>query len=241
MRLVSQDFYVLDNHTVTENITDKLIGYADDYKQSRVTTLLQLLELTALKNSKAKYLSSGQKQRVAIARALADMPKILLLDEPFNNLDQLLTAKLFAFIAREVKKHKTAVILVTHTAEEALKYADEIAIMDNGRIVQKGPALDVYYRPANLKLAGLMGPYNILSSDDFDVKSPIKKKTKLLLRPDAFQLCSANTAHLQLECISSVFNGKCFENLLSSTTEKTISVYTPKALTLGKSYNFKIH
>jgi iron(III) transport system ATP-binding protein len=113
MKLVSQDFYVLENHSVEENIFDKLIGYKNELKQKRANKILKLLELEFLKNTKAKYLSSGQKQRVAIARALAIIPKVLLLDEPFSNLDKLLTEKLFSFVVNEVKEGNTSVILIT--------------------------------------------------------------------------------------------------------------------------------
>src|ERR1041384_6250551 len=111
MKLVSQEYYVLENHTVAENVYDRLMGYTDEEKQKRTQRILRLLELLSLSGTKARFLSSGQRQRVAIARALALMPKLLLLDEPFSNLDKLLAGKLFAFISKEVRRHKTAVIL----------------------------------------------------------------------------------------------------------------------------------
>jgi ABC-type Fe3+/spermidine/putrescine transport system ATPase subunit len=186
MKLVSQDFYVLDNHTVEENIFDKLIGYTNEVKQKRAAKLLKLLDLLALKNSKAKFLSSGQKQRVAIARALAVIPKVLLLDEPFSNLDTILSEKLFAFVTSEVRKNKTSVILITHLADEALKYADTLAVMDNGKIIQSGKKWQIYYQPKNTKLAGLLGPFNIIKAEDFEKNS--KQKTKLFVRPDKLKI-----------------------------------------------------
>ena len=162
MKLVSQEFYVLENHTVEENIFDKLIGYTNESKVKRAAKILKLLELSNLKDTRAKYLSSGQKQRVAIARALAVIPKVLLLDEPFSNLDKLLTEKLFSFMVQEFKKNNTAVILITHLAEEALKYATSLLVMDQGKIVQAGEKWAVYYKPKNSKLAGLLGDFNII-------------------------------------------------------------------------------
>ncbi len=231
MSLVSQDFYVLDNHTVEENINDKLIGYTDEAKQKRAAQLLKLLELTALKNSKARHLSSGQKQRVAIARALAVIPKVLLLDEPFSNLDKLLKDKLFAFVIKEVKKNRTGVILITHIAEEAIKYADRIGVIDNGKIKQIGEKWKVYYKPNNTKLAGLLGDFNIVRKEDFEKSSRTKVKAKTILRPDKLLLTGGkNALKVPITITHCSFNGKCFEMLAETNNGNSLILYSNKAL-----------
>ncbi len=240
MSLVSQDFYVLDNHTVHENITDKLIGYADDYKMRRSNTLLTLLELGPLRDRRARDLSSGQKQRVAIARALAVMPNLLLLDEPFSNLDHLLTEKLFNFIVKEVRKGNTSAILITHRAEEALKYADEVAILDNGRLLQKGATWDVYYHPSNSRLAGLLGDYNTIHPEDLEKKARKSYPKKFLLRPDQLVHCKLEQSDINLEIVQCTHNGKCFELLLRSKNKNNLLIYSPKDHRVGKEMSFKI-
>lgn len=239
MKLVSQDFYVLDNHTVEENIFDKLIGYTNEVKQKRAAKLLKLLDLLALKNSKAKFLSSGQKQRVAIARALAVIPKVLLLDEPFSNLDTILSEKLFAFVTSEVRKNKTSVILITHLADEALKYADTLAVMDNGKIIQSGKKWQIYYQPKNTKLAGLLGPFNIIKAEDFEKNS--KQKNKLFVRPDKLKITTAKTSFdLELTTLNCTFNGKCFEVLGETKNGNPVLVYSPKELETESQYYFSV-
>lgn len=241
IKLVSQDFYVLDNHTVKENIYDKLAGYTDEYKARRTTKILQLLELTRLQDTRAKYLSSGQKQRVAIARSIAEIPKLLLLDEPFSNLDKILTEKLYDFILKEVKRKQSSVILISHLPEEALKYADRIAVMDGGRILQEGEKWQVYYHPKNTKLAGLLGDFNILHKQDLEKGSPHRKQTKFFVRPDKIKLTTPKgKADLQLEIISSVFNGKCFEVLGQSISGKHLLIYSAKSLTPGAKHLFSL-
>lgn len=241
MKLVSQEFYVLDNHTVEENIFDKLIGYTNEAKQKRAGKILKLLELGFLKKTRAKNLSSGQKQRVAIARALAIIPKVMLLDEPFSNLDKLLTEKLFSFVISEVRKNKTSVILITHSAEEALKYADTIAVMDGGRILQSGEKWDVYYKPKSSRLAGLLGDFNVLKQADLEKGSEIKISSKLFLRPDKIILTAAKQqADLLLTVLNCTFNGKCFEILGETKTGNTVIVYSNKALEKEKSFFFRI-
>lgn len=235
MSLVSQDFYVLDNHTVQENITDKLIGQSDEDKSKRANQLLKLLELTALRNTKARFLSSGQKQRVAIARALAIIPEVLLLDEPFSNLDKLLTDKLFSFVIKEVKRNRTAVILITHVSDEALKYADRIGIVDEGKIIQIGEKWKVYYQPNNTKLAGLLGEYNVVKKEDFEKGSQIKLKSKIILRPDKISLTLSKTAlKIPLSISDCTFNGKCFEVLAETKSGNSVMFYSSKEVARDK-------
>lgn len=234
MSLVSQDFYVLDNHTVEENIWDKLIGYTNEAKQKRSNQLLKLLELVSLRNTKARFLSSGQKQRVAIARALAIIPEVLLLDEPFSNLDKILTDKLFSFIIKEVKKNKTSVMLITHVAEEALKYADRIAVLDCGKITQIGEKWKVFYKPKTVKLAGLLGDYNIIRKEDVDKGQ--KLKPKILVRPDKIKLSATkDTFAIPVTINHCSYNGKCYELLAETKNGHSLVIYSNKEIEPGKS------
>lgn len=242
MKLVSQDYYVLDNHTVEENIKDILIGYSNEYKDARSRKILKLLDLYSLKNLKAKNLSSGQKQRVAIARAITAFPKLLLLDEPFNNLDKILKDKLFDFIIKQAKKKQSAVILITHLPEEALKYADRIGLMLNGKIAQIGEKNAVYYRPKNLKIAKVLGDYNVLDYEEFEKTSVLyKRKKRVLLRPNAFiswgniKECDLNVIYL-----NEFFNGKCFEILAKTKSQKEIIFYSARSKTASESLFLKL-
>lgn len=226
MKLVSQDYYVLDNHTVEENIKDILIGYTNDHKEARCKKILKLLDLQPLAKLQAKTLSSGQKQRVAIARALTVIPKVLLLDEPFNNLDRPLKEKLFTFIVKEVKKKKTSLILITHEADEALKYSDKIGVMDNGKLVQFDSQSKVFYQPKNLKIASLLGDYNVIKKEDLEKTTQLKLKKQMLIRPhQLYVLQKTDTADIILTNTSLYFNGKCFELYGETRSGKGIVVY----------------
>jgi iron(III) transport system ATP-binding protein len=242
MKLVSQDYYVLDNHSVEENIKDMLIGLNDEYKSKRSAKLLKLLELNPLKNLKAKNLSSGQKQRVAIARALAIFPKLLLLDEPFSNLDKILRDKLFDFIIKEARKKHSGVLLITHQAEEALKYSDRIGLIINGRIAQIGKKENVYYKPKNLKIAKTLGDYNILDSDEFESTSPFfKNKRKVLLRPNQFFVSKEKKgADLRASYINHFFNGKCYEVLSETRSGKEIIFYASDVQEIPENFYLRI-
>lgn len=242
MKLVSQDYYVLDNHTVEENIKDILIGYTNEFKAQRSEKLLGLLELGALRHVRARDLSSGQKQRVAIARALVDFPKLLLLDEPFSNLDKILKDKLFDFIMKETKKNNGSALLITHHAEEALEYAGTIGVIVNGKIIQLGEKEEVYYRPKNSRIARLMGDYNTLSVKDLNASSVFRKGAKkLMLRPNQFELVKTKLqSDLEVSYINHFFNGKCVEVLAETAGGSQMIFYCSKAPKILDRFFLKI-
>lgn len=237
MSLVSQDYYVLDNHSVEENVHDKLIGYSDDYKKRRCDKVLGLLELKPLMKVKARFLSSGQKQRLAIARAIATMPPVLLLDEPFSNLDKRLSDKLLAFIRKEVDKQNTSVLLITHIAEEALKFSDRIALMEKGRIRKSGDKWEIYYNAMGSSLAQLLGDFNLVFPEDLEKKTR-QRAVKRFLRPDRLRITQKSSeAEIKVQVVSCVYNGKCYELLCETRSGRSLMIYHSVAVEEGHKIN----
>lgn len=162
IKLVNQDFDLDDYHTVSENIRLRLLQFDEDYRSERVKTLLRLTKLTSFKNQKAKDLSGGQKQRLAIARALADEPELILLDEPFNQLDFQTRTGITSHIKRYLKAHNIGVIMVTHNGLEALEWADRIIHLKKGKIVRVDKPSNFYENPDSLDEARFFGEVNKL-------------------------------------------------------------------------------
>ncbi|WP_338826746.1 ABC transporter ATP-binding protein [Neomoorella thermoacetica] len=130
-------------------------------RKTRLQELLALLRLEGLEHRRPGELSGGQQQRVALARALFSRPRILLLDEPFAALDNLIRARLRYDLLNVGRSFRVPMILVTHDLEEAYMLGDRIAVMDNGRLLQIGSREEVFYHPANRRVARFVGFRNI--------------------------------------------------------------------------------
>ncbi|MFT4736114.1 MAG: ABC-type Fe3+/spermidine/putrescine transport system ATPase subunit [Cyclobacteriaceae bacterium] len=163
IRLVHQDFDLKANMSVKENLNYALLGYTDDFKKERIDQLTQICKLDGFLQQPSSQLSGGQKQRVAIARALATEPAVILMDEPFSNLDPLTKYELLQETKTISQSTNTTFILVTHDTRDALEVADLIHVMIDGEIVQNGSPLDLYDQPGSLQIASLIGFMNILS------------------------------------------------------------------------------
>jgi ABC-type sugar transport system ATPase subunit len=123
----------------------------------RVMEAARILQLENLLKRKPRELSGGQRQRVAIGRAIVRQPQVFLFDEPLSNLDAALRINTRVEIAKLHKMLKATIVYVTHDQVEAMTLADKIVVMNKGRIEQAGKPLDLYYRPANLFVAGFIG------------------------------------------------------------------------------------
>lgn len=159
--LMFQDFALFPHLSVAENIAFGL-PRRDGARMARVD---ELLERVALAGFGAKYpheLSGGEQQRVALARALAPRPRILLMDEPFSGLDERLRDGIRDDTLALLKEEGTAVLLVTHEPHEAMRMADEIALMRAGRVVQQGAPYNLYNAPVDRAAAAFFSDVNIL-------------------------------------------------------------------------------
>jgi len=173
--MVFQDYALFPHLTVAENITFGLHGIARGARGPRVAALVEAVGLGGHAHKYPHELSGGQQQRVALARALAPEPELLLLDEPFSNLDVEMRERLGADVREIIKRTQTTAVLVTHDQQEAFAIADEIGIMDAGRIVQWDSAYNLYHRPASRFIADFVGqgvflPGNVRSSRAVEIE-----------------------------------------------------------------------
>jgi iron(III) transport system ATP-binding protein len=159
--LMFQDFALFPHLTVAENVAFGLKGDRAA-KRSRVGELLERVQLTRLIDAWPHQLSGGEQQRVALARALAPRPRVMLMDEPFSGLDNRLRDGIRDETLAILKEEGTAVLLVTHEPAEAMRMADEIALMRAGRIVQSGAPYNLYNAPRDREAAAFFSDINII-------------------------------------------------------------------------------
>ncbi|WP_144108070.1 ABC transporter ATP-binding protein [Paraburkholderia sp. BCC1886] len=162
--MVFQSLALFPHMTVAQNVAYplKLRNTAKSGQTRRVTELLELIQLPHMANRPVTQLSGGQRQRVAIARAIASQPKLLLLDEPLSALDAKLREAMQVEIRLLQQRLGITTIMVTHDQREAMTMADEIVVMEKGRIAQVGRPLDIYREPVSEFVADFIGLGNIL-------------------------------------------------------------------------------
>lgn len=161
---VFQNYALFPHMNVVENVKYglKYRGYNKEEQIKLAKEYLKIVGLEGYEKNSVGELSGGQQQRVALARALVLQPKILLLDEPFSNLDAKLKIAMREEIKELQKRLGISMIFVTHDQEEALSISDRIVVMSNGEIVQIGKPEEIYYSPKNRYVAEFIGKINFL-------------------------------------------------------------------------------
>jgi len=157
MKYLAQDFGLGPYHTVAENV-GKFVSNLDlDYKKERVAELLSLVGMQDFAQRKALDLSGGEKQRVALAMALAQEPQLLLLDEPFSQVDNFRKNELQRTLFAYLKERGISCVVATHDGKEALSFADKTLIMKGGELLHFGDTLIVYGQDTDYYTASLFG------------------------------------------------------------------------------------
>jgi iron(III) transport system ATP-binding protein len=222
--VVFQDYALFPHLDATDNVAFGLRGLPRAERRRRAAELLATVGMPGLGTKYPHELSGGQKQRVALARALAPEPQLLLLDEPFSNLDGDLRERLSLEVRAILKACRTTALLVTHDQNEAFAMADAVGVMRKGRLEQWDSAYNLYHRPASRFVADFVGEGAFIdgmasSGDGIDTVLGALKHcpgcelkpgmpVALLLRPDDVQHDDA--AALQAEVVKKAFRGAEF-------------------------------
>lgn len=167
IKYLAQDFDLMPFITVEENVGKFLSNMYKDKKKSRINELLEMVEMTDFAKVKAKYLSGGQQQRVALARVLALEPQILLLDEPFSQIDSFRKNSLRRNLFKYFKEKQITCIIATHDSTDALSFSDETIVLQNGKLIAKGSSIELYDNPPSFYVASLFGEVNELKQSHF--------------------------------------------------------------------------
>lgn len=195
MKYLAQDFDLMPYITVAENVGKYLSNFYPEKKKARIAELLEIVEMTEYANVKAKFLSGGQMQRVALARVLALEPEILLLDEPFSHIDNFrknsLRRKLFGYL----KEKEITCIVATHDSTDVLAFADEVAIIKDGEIIESGIPKFIYDNPRDKYVASLFGDVNEIEING-ELRFVYPHKLKVVMNSD-----------LKVEIVNSYFRG----------------------------------
>jgi iron(III) transport system ATP-binding protein len=195
--MVFQEYALFPHLTAAQNVG---FGVRRDDRSARVGELLRLVGLAGYEGRYPHELSGGEQQRVALARALAPRPSVVLLDEPWSNIDPLLRAAMRDELAEILRAIEITVLFVTHDREEAFSIADRIALMRAGRVVQSGAPEELYFAPADRWAAEFVGEGNFLSGEldgnlvetligRFPVeKANGRRDVEVLVRPELVEL-----------------------------------------------------
>tara|TARA_B110001454_G_scaffold215803_1_gene237891 strand:+ start:317 stop:1258 length:942 start_codon:yes stop_codon:yes gene_type:complete len=159
-KYVAQDFDLMPYISVSENIQKFLSRFHPEESKKRTEELLEVIQMTAFANTMVKNLSGGQKQRVAIARALAKEPQLLLLDEPFGQIDNFKKNSLRRNLFSYLKEKNIACIVATHDKNDALSFADKLIIIKENKIIENDAPIEIYNNPKEKYIAALFDDVN---------------------------------------------------------------------------------
>lgn len=178
---LSQHYELHNNYVVKD-----LICFRMNVDEAEASQLFGICRIDHLLDRRTNQLSGGEKQRIALCMLLVKYPKLLVLDEPFSNLDPINKNTLKAVLEDIMERLKISCLLASHDPHDTLSWADEILVMKEGRIVQRGTPKEIYYQPVNEYVAGMFGKYNLLTPQQASWLGIAANGKEVLIRPEDF-------------------------------------------------------
>jgi iron(III) transport system ATP-binding protein len=183
MGYLSQHYELLNHYRVEE-----LIWFENKLEKAEANQLFEICRIDHLLQRKTNYLSGGEKQRIALCLLLVKQPKLLVLDEPFSNIDPIHTDTLKAVLDDITERLKITCMLTSHDPHDTLSWADKMIVMKKGRLMQQGTPQELYYKPLNEYVAGLLGKYNLLKPHIAALFGIDSKGNDVMTRPENFKI-----------------------------------------------------
>lgn len=230
MKFVAQNFDLMPYSTVADNVGKFISNINLAQKSETVNELLKVVGLEEYGNVFPKNLSGGQQQRVAIARSLSVLPKLLILDEPFSNIDFSRKIELRERLFKYVKQHNISLIISTHELQDIMPWVDQIVILQNGRLIQNNNPEETYKEPYNPYVAKLFGEVNIFSENeinDFQI-------SKFFYYPHEIKISDHG---LDAQVLESRFAGNHYWNKIN-IKNKDLIIYSSERLEGSIKINF---
>lgn len=201
---LSQHFELRNNYRVEE-----IFAYSNQLETREAEELFASCEINHLLKRRTDELSGGERQRIALARVLITKPTVLLLDEPFSNLDLIQKTSLKNVLEKVTEAYALTTVLVSHDPADLLPYAEIIHIMRDGRIVQSGTAAEIYYNPNDVYVAGLLGQFSVI--DEATAKHFSSADLPRFIRPEMLQIVPENEGRINGVIESSWFMGSFWQ------------------------------
>jgi ABC-type sulfate/molybdate transport systems ATPase subunit len=207
---LSQHFELRNNYRVEE-----ILEMANKIPLEEAEVIYQICRINHLLKRRTDQLSGGEKQRIALAQLLISSPRLLILDEPYSNLD-LIHKSILKYVVDDIAdKLKTTVVLISHDPADTLSWADEIFVMKGGQIIQKGIPQNVYFKPLEEYTAALFGRYNLVSAELSHLIVPLKdldfSGKQLFVRPENFKIVNQHEDAIKGTVQSVIFLGGSYE------------------------------
>ncbi len=226
MKLVSQEMDLMPFTTVTENIAEHLSVFEEETHNRRISELLNTVGLSDYASTMVKNLSGGQKQRVALAKAIAQEPEVLLLDEPFSNIDQFLKNSLRLQFFSHLQEKGITLITASHDPEDILPFADAVLVIKNGKQLAHETTKALYEKPDSKYIASLFGYVNELPIGL--LKDYAQTNAKVLVYPHEFLLSS--DSGIEVYVVNNHFKGSHYLVEAVSKSGHHIFFLNPNAL-----------